>query len=68
MDAAVARLKAQGYEAHGRAFDVTDEAAVADAFAAWDAQGVEIDIVVNNAGIQFCKPMIELARWPTGNA
>ncbi|WP_250515846.1 SDR family oxidoreductase [Caballeronia sp. INDeC2] len=61
VDIAVSRLQSQGFDARGQAFDVTDEASVAAAFAAWDAQGVEVDIVVNNAGIQFRKPMIELA-------
>ncbi|AET93548.1 gluconate 5-dehydrogenase (plasmid) [Burkholderia sp. KK1] len=61
VDAAAGRLRAQGFDALGRAFDVTDEASVAAAFAAWDAEGIAVDIVVNNAGIQFRKPMIELA-------
>lgn len=59
--AAVARLVERGFDAQGRAFDVTDEQAVADAFAQWDQDGVSIDIVVNNAGIQFRKPLVELA-------
>lgn len=59
--AAVSRLTAQGFDARGRAFDVTDEAAVASAFSAWDEEGIEVDIVVNNAGIQFRKPLLELA-------
>jgi gluconate 5-dehydrogenase len=61
VEAAVSRLRDEGIDAQGRAFDVTDEAAVAAAFDAWDAAGVEIDILVNNAGIQFRKPLIELA-------
>jgi gluconate 5-dehydrogenase len=61
VEHAARALREQGFDALGRAFDVTDEAAVAAAFAAWDAAGVEIDIVVNNAGIQFRKPMLELA-------
>ncbi|MBN3725456.1 SDR family oxidoreductase [Burkholderia sp. Ac-20379] len=59
--AAVARLAERGFDAQGRAFDVTDEHAVADAFAQWDADGVAIDILVNNAGIQFRQPLVELA-------
>ncbi|SAL06771.1 Short-chain dehydrogenase/reductase SDR [Caballeronia calidae] len=61
VDAAVSRLREQGFDARGRAFDVTDEQSVAAAFAAWDAEGIDVDIVVNNAGIQFRKPMLELA-------
>src|SRR5690242_16612843 len=58
--AAVGRLAGKGFDAQGRAFDVTDEQAVTDAFAQWDQDGVQIDIVVNNAGIQFRKPLVEL--------
>ncbi len=57
---AVARLEAKGFAATGRAFDVTDEHAVAEAFAQWDKDGVHIDILINNAGIQFRKPLVEL--------
>lgn len=60
LDAAVAKLQAKGYQASGLAFDVSDEAAVAAAFIALDRDGVEIDILINNAGIQFRKPMVEL--------
>ncbi|MBB5496655.1 SDR family oxidoreductase [Paraburkholderia sp. MM5384-R2] len=58
--AAAKRLADQGHDARGRAFDVTDEQAVAAAFAQWDHDGVQIDIVINNAGIQFRKPLVEL--------
>ena len=57
---AVARLRDKGFNAQGRAFDVTDESAVAEAFAQWDKDGVPVDIVVNNAGTQFRKPLVEL--------
>ncbi|MBS1154544.1 MAG: gluconate 5-dehydrogenase [Proteobacteria bacterium] len=57
---AVAKLKAKGYNARGLAFDVTSEEAVAAAFDALDKDGVAIDILINNAGIQFRKPMVEL--------
>lgn len=60
VDAAVAKLQEKGYQARGAVFDVADEAAVAAAFAAFDRDGVEIDVLVNNAGIQFRKPMVEL--------
>jgi gluconate 5-dehydrogenase len=57
---AVERLAAKGFDVLGHAFDVTDEQAVAAAFDAWDAAGVQIDILINNAGIQFRKPLVEL--------
>jgi gluconate 5-dehydrogenase len=57
---AVARLEKQGLDAQGRAFDVTSEAAVIEAFEQWDADGIQIDILINNAGIQFRKPLVEL--------
>ncbi|WP_341364734.1 SDR family oxidoreductase [Thalassospira sp. SN3W] len=46
-------------------FDVTDEAAIKAAFDRFDAAGMQIDILINNAGIQFRKPMLELdtADW-----
>ncbi|TKI08523.1 SDR family oxidoreductase [Martelella alba] len=60
LNEAVDKLRQQGYQALGGAFDVTSESAVEEAFAQWDAQGVEIDILINNAGIQYRKPMVEL--------
>ncbi|AMH43990.1 MAG: SDR family oxidoreductase [Pseudomonadota bacterium] len=60
VDEAVSRLVSNGLKAQGRAFDVTNEQAVKDAFTHWDEHGVQIDIVINNAGIQFRKPLIEL--------
>jgi gluconate 5-dehydrogenase len=60
VDVAVASLQAKACAASGMAFDVTDEAAVIAAFAEFDRQGIEIDILINNAGIQFRKPMVDL--------
>ena len=50
-----------GHEVREAAFDVANDAAVQAAFAKLDADGVEIDILINNAGIQFRKPMVDLA-------
>jgi gluconate 5-dehydrogenase len=61
VEHAVQRLRAQGFDARGDAFDVTDERAVAAAFDAWDRAGVRVDILINNAGIQFRQPLLELA-------
>jgi gluconate 5-dehydrogenase len=59
--AAVADLRSAGFNADGVAFDVTDEAAIVAAFERFDKAGTAIDILLNNAGIQFRKPMLELA-------
>lgn len=58
-EAAVA-LRAKGHEVMTSAFDITDEVAIVAAFAEFDDSGMEIDILINNAGIQFRKPMLEL--------
>ena len=60
-----ASLGGRGHEAAGSRvyqarFDVTDEAAVIAA-ERFDRDGIEIDVLVNNAGIQLRKPMVELA-------
>ncbi len=60
LGAAVEKLSDKGFQVSGAAFDVTDENAVAETFAQFDAAGFEIDILINNAGIQFRKPMLEL--------
>jgi gluconate 5-dehydrogenase len=61
VDATVKELVATGIAAEGAAFDVTDEAAVVRAFEAFDQRGVAIEILVNNAGIQLRKPILELS-------
>lgn len=61
VDEAVSAMRGQGLAAEGAVFDITDEAAITAAFARFDADGVEIGILVNNAGIQRRKPMVELA-------
>ena len=65
VDEAVGMLSAQGLAVRGAAFDVADEASVRSAFEAFDRDGVAIDILINNAGIQHRKPMLELelADW-----
>lgn len=62
---AVAKLKAKDLDVLGRAFDVTNEVAVADAFAHWDAQNIQVDILINNAGINVRKLLVdlELTEW-----
>ena len=65
LQESLAVLEGRGFSASGAAFDVTDEAAVVAAFEAFDLAGIEIDIIVNNAGIQYRKPIVELdsANW-----
>lgn len=65
VDEAVGKLKAMGLDAKGAAFDVADEASVSRAFAEFDSQGVAIDIVINNAGIQHREPLVDVsvADW-----
>ena len=65
VDEAVAEMRAAGFKAEPAAFDVTDEAAVIACFERLDAAGIPVDILLNNAGIQFRKPMVELdtADW-----
>ena len=62
---AAAEMRAQGHTVHEAPFDVTDEAGITAAFEHLDRDGIAIDILLNNAGIQFRKPMVELetADW-----
>jgi gluconate 5-dehydrogenase len=62
---AAAEMRAAGHQVHEALFDVTDETAVVAAFKQLDAQGIAVDILLNNAGIQFRRPMVELdtADW-----
>jgi gluconate 5-dehydrogenase len=61
VDDATAVLQRAGLDARGAAFDVADEASVRSAFEAFDREGLAIDILINNAGIQHRQPMLELA-------
>lgn len=61
MNSALETLRGHNLDAEGFLFNVADEAAIEDVFSQLDARGVEVNIVINNAGIQFRKPMLELA-------
>ena len=61
MDKALAELNAQGFNARGFLFNVASEEEIEHVFSQLDAENVYVDIVINNAGIQFRKPMLELA-------
>ena len=65
VEAAVAEMRVAGLSADPVVFNVTDEAAVKAAFEDLDHRGIAVDILINNAGIQFRKPMVELetADW-----
>jgi gluconate 5-dehydrogenase len=56
VEAAVAALREKGHEAHGRVFDVTSPE-VAAAIDAIEADIGPIDILINNAGMQFRAPL-----------
>jgi gluconate 5-dehydrogenase len=58
-EAAAGEFRDAGYQVQASAFDVTDEAAIVQAFERFDADGVAVDILVNNAGIQHRKPLVE---------
>src|SRR5690348_6200318 len=59
VEQAVAEFRAAGHRAEGAAFNVTDEPAIVAAFDDFDKKGIAVDIVVNNAGIQHRKPLVE---------
>jgi gluconate 5-dehydrogenase len=65
LAASASAMRAAGHTVHEARFDVTDEAQVTAAFAKLDAAHIDVDILINNAGIQFRKPMVELdtADW-----
>lgn len=60
LDDAVAHLRDKGFDAAGYLFNVTDEAAVADAVGQIESECAPIDILVNNAGIIRRVPLLEM--------
>ncbi len=60
LDAAVAAIRAAGGVAHALAFDVTDEATVASAFARIDAEAGRLDILVNNVGLRDRRALFDI--------
>ena len=60
LDAAAAEMRNSGFDVLTSHFDVADEEAVVAAFKTLDAEEVAVDILINNAGIQFRKPMLDL--------
>jgi gluconate 5-dehydrogenase len=65
LEAAAARLRADGFKVATAAFDVTDGAAAAEGIAQAEATHGPLDILINNAGIQRRAPLLEMteAHW-----
>ncbi|MGO3123875.1 MAG: SDR family oxidoreductase [Advenella sp.] len=61
LEQAAQRITDRGFAADTLAFDVADEHAVVAAFESLDRQNRQVDILINNAGIQLRKPLTELA-------
>lgn len=61
MKTALDGLQAQGFNARGFIFNVASEQEIERVFSQLDDENVRVDIVINNAGIQFRQPMLELA-------
>lgn len=60
LDSAVNKLKNKGYKVSGYVMDVSDEKQIIYAFNSMDKDNIQIDIVINNAGIQHRQPIIEI--------
>jgi NAD(P)-dependent dehydrogenase (short-subunit alcohol dehydrogenase family) len=60
-------LRAEGFDVQASCLDVTDEAAVSAAFAAWEARRGPADILINNAGVSIRKALTDLSleEWET---
>lgn len=65
LDAAVAKLSAEGLTSYGYAFDVTDSSQIQRSITTIEQEVGPIDILVNNAGIQRRAPLetIEESVW-----
>ncbi|RRI06512.1 SDR family oxidoreductase [Mesorhizobium tamadayense] len=57
IEAAAAALSAKGFKASSAVFDVTDQAAVVEGVSRIEATIGAIDILINNAGMQFRTPL-----------
>lgn len=60
MEKAIESYKAEGIDAHGYLFDVSDEDAVMDKLLVIEQEVGPIDILVNNAGIIKRTPMVDM--------
>jgi gluconate 5-dehydrogenase len=59
LEAAAQKLRSEGHKAHTLNFDVTDHAGVAQAIDGYEKNHGPIDILINNAGMQFRAPLHE---------
>jgi gluconate 5-dehydrogenase len=57
LDTAVAALQAKGFKVHGLDFDVTSQESISEAVNSIEADIGPIDILFNNAGMQFRTPL-----------
>lgn len=65
VDKAAAELRAQGFDAHSLPFDVTDPAAAEAAITRAEAEIGPLDVLINNAGMQYRSPLEDFPpeRW-----
>lgn len=62
LEKAQQSLNAEGHDVAITSFDVTDESGITEALDTLEKTGRSIDILINNAGMQLRKPMVELER------
>jgi len=65
VESTVSTLQAEGHDAIGKAFDVSDTEAIVSAIDTIESEVGPIDILVNNAGIQRRTPLLDCddATW-----
>lgn len=65
LEQAAEKIRATGVEVSTSSFDVTDAEAVAWSIKDIESNGTEIDILINNAGMQFRSPLEEFPddKW-----
>src|SRR5260221_9783453 len=68
LSTAAATLREKGHTVYEALFDVTDEEAVQKPFAKLDHAGISVEILLNNAGIQLRKWIVDfqLPEWEKG--
>jgi len=61
LEKAVTGLRKKGYKVRGLAFNVFDEQTISEELAKLDSEEINIDVLVNNAGIQIRSPLEKLS-------